>query len=94
MYKKLNFGGQAAKLIDDPKAYVFSMITATYIWLDNVLYEEELAKRGQSGYTEIYYDTLIEKAGPLLKERLVDATTDVGSFWYTAWTTAGRPELK
>lgn len=94
MDKKLSFGGRAAKLIDDPKAYVFSMITATYIWLDNLLYEEELAKRGQSGYTDIYYDAFTDKAGPLLKERLIDATTDVGSFWYTAWTTAGRPELK
>lgn len=94
MDKKLNFGGQAARLIDDPKAYVFSMITSTYIWLDNLLYEEELAKRGQSGYTDIYYDTFTNKAGPLLKERLVEATTDVGSYWYTAWTAAGRPELK
>jgi hypothetical protein len=94
MDKKLNFGGQAARLVDDPKAYVFSMITSTYIWLDNLLYDEDLARRGQSGYTDIYYDTLIEKAGPLLKDRLVDATTDVGSYWYTAWTAAGRPELK
>ena len=94
MDKKLNFGGQTARLIDDPKGYVFSMITQTYIWLDNLLYLEELAKRGQSGYTEIYYDTLAGKAGPLAKDRLEEATTDVGSYWYTAWTTAGRPELK
>jgi hypothetical protein len=94
MDKKLNFGGSAARLIDDPKGYVFSMITQTYIWLDNLLYQEELAKRGQSGYTEIYYDTLAEKAGQLLKDRLQEATTDAGSYWYTAWTTAGRPELK
>jgi hypothetical protein len=94
MDKKLNFGGQTARLVDDPKGYVFSMITQTYIWLDNLLYLEELAKRGQSGYTEIYYDTLAGKAGPLAKDRLEEATTDVGSYWYTAWTTAGRPELK
>ena len=94
MDKKLNFGGETARLIDDPKGYVFSMITQTYIWLDNLLYAEELAKRGQSGYTELYYDTLAEKVGPLLKDRLEEATTDAGSYWYTAWTAAGRPELK
>jgi hypothetical protein len=65
-----------------------------YIWVDNLLYLEELARRGQSGYTEIYYDTLSEKVGPFLKDRLVEATTDVGSYWYTAWTAAGRPDLK
>ena len=94
MDKKLNFGGGTARLIDDPKGYVFSMITATYIWLDNLLYVEELAKRGQSGYTELYYDMLAEKLGPLMKGRLEEATTDAGSYWYTAWTAAGRPELK
>ncbi len=94
MDKKLNFGGQPARLIDDPRQYVFGMATQTYIWLDNLLYLEELAKRGQSGYTALYYDSLADKAGGLLKERLVEATTDVGSYWYTAWTAAGRPELK
>jgi len=94
MDKKLNFGGQPARLIDDPKGYVFSLLPRVYIWVDNLLYLEELARRGQSGYTEIYYDTLQEKVGPLLKDRLEDATTDVGSYWYTAWTAAGRPDLK
>jgi hypothetical protein len=94
MDKRLSFGGAAARLIDDPKGYVFAMVNQVYIWLDNLLYLEELAKRGQGGYTELYYETLGDKAGPLLKERLKEATTDVGSYWYTAWTAAGRPELK
>jgi hypothetical protein len=94
MDKKLNFGGQPARLIDDPRQYVFGMATQAYIWLDNLLYLEALAKRGQSGYTALYYDALADKVGGLLKERLADATTDVGSYWYTAWTAAGRPELK
>ena len=94
MDKKLNFGGQPARLVDDPKGYVFALMPRVYVWADNLLYLEALARRGQSGYTEIYYDTLSEKVGPLLKERLEEATTDVGSYWYTAWTAAGRPELK
>jgi hypothetical protein len=94
MDKKLGFGGAAARLVDDPKGYVFTTIPRVYIWVDNLLYLEDLARRGQSGYTEIYYDTLAEKVGPLLKDRLEDATTDVGSYWYTAWTAAGRPDLK
>jgi hypothetical protein len=94
MDKKLSFSGTAARLVDDPKGYVFSMVTQVYIWLDNLLYLEELSKLGQSGYTELYYDTFAEKAGPLLKQRLENATTDVGSYWYTAWTAAGRPDLK
>ncbi len=94
MDKRLSFGGSAARLVDDPKAYVFSMVTQTYIWLDNLLYAEDLSRRGQSGYTELYYEAFADKAGPLLKGRLEEATTDVGSYWYTAWTAAGRPDLK
>jgi hypothetical protein len=69
-------------------------MNATYVWLDNILYIEDLAKRGKSGYAESYYDDLIRRAGPILKERLARAAEDVGSFWYSAWTAAGRPELK
>ena len=32
--------------------------------------------------------------GPILRDRLSQAAGDVGSYWYTAWTAAGRPELK
>jgi hypothetical protein len=32
--------------------------------------------------------------GPILKERLSRAAEDAGSFWYTAWSVAGRPDLK
>ena len=34
------------------------------------------------------------RVGPILRERLSRAAEDTGSFWYTAWSVAGRPELK
>jgi hypothetical protein len=94
MERKLDLNSGAAVYLDDPKEYVFSMLNATYVWLDNVLYLEELAKRGKGGYTDAYYDDLMRRAGPVLRERLGIAAEDVGSYWYTAWTAAGRPELK
>jgi hypothetical protein len=94
MEKKLDLNPGAAIYLDDPKEYVFSMLSATYVWLDNVMYLEELAKRGKGGYTEAYYDDLVRRAGPVLRERLSRAAEDVGSYWYTAWTAAGRPEVK
>jgi hypothetical protein len=94
MEKKLSVGGEPAKLVDDPRGYIFDMATQAYIWVDNLLFLEDLAKRGQSGYTALYYDALTDKLAPMMKERLSSATTDVGSYWYTAWTAAGRPELK
>ncbi|HXK09019.1 MAG TPA: hypothetical protein VMT70_05210 [Vicinamibacteria bacterium] len=90
----LKVSADAARYLDNPKEYVFSMIEATYVWLDNVLYLEELARRGKTGYGDPYFEDLAHKVGPILKERLSRATEDAGSYWYTAWTVAGRPELK
>jgi hypothetical protein len=92
--KGLGLDPDAAHLLDDPKGYVFSMMNGTYVWLDNILYQEELARRGQSGYGDSYYEALALRAGPLLRARLSQATGDVGSFWYTAWSAAGRPALQ
>jgi hypothetical protein len=94
MDKRLHIGAEAARFLDDPKGQVFAMAAGSYIWLDNLLYQEELAKRGQSGYGELYYESFERRAGALLKSRLEEAATDVGSYWFTAWTAAGRPELK
>jgi hypothetical protein len=94
MDKRLKLGAEAARFLDDPRGYVFAMAAAAYIWLDNLLYEEELARRGQSGYGELYYESMERRAGQILRARLDQAATDVGSYWFTAWTAAGRPELK
>jgi hypothetical protein len=94
MDKRLKLSPDAAHLLDDPRAYVLSMINMTYVWVDNVLYADELARRGKPGYTEIYYEAAEQRLGPILRERLSQAAGDVGSYWYTAWTAAGRPELK
>lgn len=92
--KGLKLDPDAAHYLDDPDAYIFAMIADSYVWLDNLLYQEDLARRGQAGYTELYYEALALRAGTILKDRLSRAAGDVGSYWYTAWTAAGRPELK
>ena len=90
----VKLSADAARYLDDPKEYVFSMMKGAYVWVDNILYQEELAHRGKGGYTEAYYEALATRAGELLRLRLSQAAEDVGSYWYTAWTAAGRPELK
>lgn len=94
MEKRLKFDAEAARYLDDPKRYPIAMLQSGYIWLDNLLYEEDLARRGQSGFTETYYEAFELRAAGLLKARLSQAAADVGSYWYTAWSAAGRPALK
>ena len=80
--------------LDEPKEHVFSLINATYIWLDNLLYQEDLARRGKGGYTEIYYADFARRAKLIVNLLLSEAAGESGSFWYTAWTQAGRPKLE
>ncbi len=91
---KLKLSPDAARYLDAPKDYVFEVIEASYIWLDNILYLEALAKRGKSAYGDIYFEDLARRLAPIEKERLSHAAEDAGSYWYTAWTVAGRPALK
>jgi hypothetical protein len=92
--KDIGLNPDAAVLLDKPNEHVFSIIAGTYVWLDNLLYEEELAHRGHGGYGERYFESFVLRAGKLLKDRLSHAADEAGSYWYSAWTQAGRPELK
>jgi hypothetical protein len=94
MHGKLKLDPDAAHLLEDPRTFIFSVINGTYVWLDNLLYEEELAHRGHGGYGERYFESFVLRAGKLLKDRLSHAADEAGSYWYSAWTQAGRPELK
>lgn len=93
--KDLKLSPDAANYLDNPREYVFSIMLGSYVWLDNILYLEELARRGKSGYGDPYFEDLARRVGPLLRDHVLSpAAEDAGSYWYTAWTEAGRPELK
>ena len=94
MGKDLNLNSDAANFLDQPREYVFSVMLETYIWVDNVLYLDALARRGKQGYSESFFDDFARGAGPILRERLSHAAEDAGSYWNTAWTEAGRPVLE
>ena len=94
MGKDLDLNPEAAFLLDKPDDHIFSMINGTYVWADNLFYEEDIAHRGHSGYGERYFEGLTLRAGRILKDRLSKAAGEAGSYWYSAWSVAGRPELK
>lgn len=94
MQRRLKLDAEAARFLDAPDDHVVAMLRAAYVWVDNLFYAESLAKLGQSGYGDSYFEAFERRAGPILRERLGQAATDASSYWYTAWTNAGRPELK
>lgn len=82
-----------ATFIHDPTDHAFEMALSAHSWLENVLLADSRAHAGLSGYTDEFYDRFYAQAGAVLVRQLSDASTDVGSYWMTAWINAGRPQL-
>ncbi|MBN2369193.1 MAG: hypothetical protein JXO72_01770 [Vicinamibacteria bacterium] len=89
----LDLKADVAHLIEDPNSHVFTMIRGSYIWLDNLLHEEEIAARNRTGYTNLYYEELERRVKGMIESQLAIAAGHAGSYWYTAWIRAGRPDL-
>lgn len=94
MEGRLKVNPEAARLLENPRDYIFATMVRSHIWVDNILYADGLAYRGKSSYAGAFFEAFELRAGRLLSDLLSSAAADVGSFWYTAWTEAGRPELK
>lgn len=82
-----------AAFIHDPTDHAFDDCLTAHSWLENVLLADLRAHEGLTGYKEDYYDRFYALAGVILVRQLSDASTDVGSYWMSAWINAGRPQL-
>lgn len=82
-----------ASFISDPTDYAFEMSLNAHSLVESILLDDRRARRGLSSYTDDYYDRFYNLTAASLIKQLSDASTDVGSYWLTAWTNAGKPTL-
>jgi len=82
-----------AMFISDPTDYAFEACLRSHSWLETILFADRNSRRGLNSYTDEYYDRFYNQAAAILIRQLSDASTDVGSFWLTAWKNAGQPQL-
>ena len=82
-----------AFFLPDPTYYAFENCLSAHAWVENILLADRRARAGLSDYTDEYYDHFYNLAGAIVIRQLSDAATDVGSYWMTAWTNAGKPQL-
>lgn len=80
-----------AIFVSDPTDHAFDACLAAHGWVEPVLLADRQARRGLPDYTDEYFDRFFNTAGAILIRQLSDASTDVGSYWLTAWKNAGRP---
>lgn len=84
-----------ASFINDPTDHAFEVCLGSHSALETVLLADRNAYiAGKSySYNDEYYDRFYDQAAATLIRQLSEASTDVGSYWMTAWINAGRPQL-
>jgi hypothetical protein len=82
-----------AFFISDPTDYAFDACLEAHSLVESLLLADRHAIKGLTSYTDEYYDRFYNLAAASLIRQLSDASTDVGSYWLTAWINAGKPQL-
>jgi hypothetical protein len=82
-----------ASKIDDPTEYAFESVLESNTWVSQIVLADRQALQGLHDYNEDYLDRFYSAIGPTAARELNKAAHDIGSYWYTAWLNAGRPQL-
>ena len=82
-----------AAFISDPTDHAFESCLSAHAWIEIILLADRNARLGTKPYDDEYFDRFYNQAAPTLIHQLSGAATDVGSYWLTAWTNAGKPAL-
>jgi hypothetical protein len=82
-----------ASKIEDPTEYAFQAVIESNSWVNQVLLADWRARTGLTDYHDEYYDRFHAAVGTIAARELNNAAHDAGSYWYTAWLNAGRPQL-
>jgi len=90
---KMKVSASTAFYLDRPSEHVFSIVRDSYVWVDNLLYLDSLSREGVTSYDRYYYEGLWLRASVIVNDRLSRASENIGSYWYTAWAAAGKPEM-
>ncbi len=83
---------KAAK-INDPTEHAFNMVLEANTWVDQIIWADRTALGDLPGYTDTYYDRFYSRIGSTAMREISEGAHDIGSYWYTAWLIAGRPQL-
>ncbi len=82
-----------ARYIADPTDHAFEICLDSHSSLESVLLADLRARKGENSYNDEYYDRFYNLVAPALLRQISESATDVGSYWLTAWSNAGKPPL-
>jgi hypothetical protein len=79
--------------IKDPTDHAFEACLSAHSWLEVIELADRNARLESKSYDDEFFDRFYNQSAGTLIHQLSDAATDVGSYWLTAWTNAGKPAL-
>ncbi|MBZ5546053.1 MAG: hypothetical protein LAO07_20690 [Acidobacteriia bacterium] len=82
-----------ATKIEDPTEHAFDAVLEANTWVDQIVLADRVALKGLRDYNDDYLDRFYTEIGSFAVRELNNAAQDAGSYWYTAWLNAGRPQL-
>jgi hypothetical protein len=82
-----------ASFIGDPTDHAFESCLSAHSALETILLADRNARTASKAYNDEYFDHFYNLTAATLIRQLSDASTDVGSYWLTAWTNAGKPAV-
>jgi hypothetical protein len=82
-----------ASFINDPTDHAFEACLGAHSWLETILLADRNARLEVKSYNDEFFDRFYNLSAATLIRQLSEAATDVGSYWLTAWTNAGKPAL-
>ena len=89
----LIFQASEATKINDPTEHGFEMALEANTWVDRIILADRQCRDDLPDYNDDYLDRFYAQVGSVAIQELNGAAHDTGSYWYTAWLNAGRPEL-
>jgi hypothetical protein len=82
-----------AAFISDPTDHAFEVCLNSHTSVESILLADRNAHQEIKSYSDEYFDRFYNASAATLIRQLSDAASDVGSYWLTAWTNAGKPAL-
>jgi len=82
-----------ASFIADPTDHAFEACLSAHSVLETILLADRNARANTKSYNDEYFDHFYNLTAATLIRQLSEASTDVGSYWLTAWTNAGKPAV-
>jgi len=83
-----------AEYVEDVFDFALCFLRDTNSGCELIMRSDNEARSASDGrFDATYYEALWDQTGRGVSGWLEDATSDLGSLWYTAWVDAGRPDI-